>query len=275
MNIHKLYKHQYNTQNKQYKSYREQIMNTTPKENVKEKLEQIKDEQNRKFSLLYEHYKTNLEAVYQQQSLKLTGNQQLEQDQLNDDLDKQMQSLASSHAHRKHAQSEGFAREAHALECERSQRFADLDMKIKGESDEFEANSRARLARLRDEQRDYMERFDRECHDKFGVCLTAAVASSSLSSSSFSAASNRHSVVYNFDRGGGGDVSASTPQIPQMPPPPIPTANSANSASNPSVYLVSPNSNAATTSNATELRHHHSSPAPVSKTNRFVYLYSY
>ena len=55
-------------------------MNQTPKDQVREKLEQIKDEQNRKFSLLYEHYKTNVEAVYQQQNLKLTASQQLEQD---------------------------------------------------------------------------------------------------------------------------------------------------------------------------------------------------
>lgn len=158
MNIHKLYKHQYNTQNKQYKSYREQIIAQTPKESVKEKLEQIKEEQNRKFSLLYEHYKTNLEAVYQQQSLKLTATQQAEQDQLNDDLDKQMLSLAQSHAHRRQAQLEAFARECEALEAERTQRFVELDAKIRQEADEFDANCRGRQARLADDQRDFLDR---------------------------------------------------------------------------------------------------------------------
>lgn len=216
MNIHKLYKHQYSTQNKQYKSYREQIINQTPKETVKEKLEQIKDEQNRKFSLLYEHYKTNLDAVYQQQSLKLTANQQLEQDQLNDDLEKQMHSLLQLHAQRKQAQAESFAREAETLECERAQRFAELEHKIKSENEEFEANSRGRLGSLRDGQRDMLERFDRECLDKFGVSVSGvgAMASSfntpqsmpvasaiSSANSGITGAGQRHSMVFNFDHG--------------------------------------------------------------------------
>lgn len=183
INIHKLYKHQYNTQNKQYKTYKEQIINQTPKDLIKEKLEQIKDEQNRKFSLLYEHYKTNLEAVYQQQSLKLTGNQQLEQDQLNDDLEKQMSVLFQSHMQRKQQQAETFLRENELLEAERQQRFKDLDVKIKCELDEFDNNSKQRLSRLKDEQKEMLDRFDKVCYEKYGVLLGQ---------------NNRHS-VYNFN----------------------------------------------------------------------------
>jgi len=57
LNIRKEYKNQYNVQNREYKLYREKVLATTPKDQVRDKLEQIKDEQNRKFSLLYEHYK--------------------------------------------------------------------------------------------------------------------------------------------------------------------------------------------------------------------------
>lgn len=84
MNIRKQYKIQYNAQNKEFKAYRERVIHSTPKDLVKQKLEQIKDEQNRKFSLLYEHFKNNVDSVYQQQNLKLTSAQQLEQDQLNE-----------------------------------------------------------------------------------------------------------------------------------------------------------------------------------------------
>jgi hypothetical protein len=98
-------------QNKQYKTYKEQIINTTPKELVREKFEQIKDEQNRKFSLLYEHYNRNIDAVYQQQNLKLNSTQQLEQDQLNEDLERQMTVLYQSHMHRKQQQLDTFKKE--------------------------------------------------------------------------------------------------------------------------------------------------------------------
>ncbi len=118
-----MYKHQYNTQNKQYKSYREQILAHTPKDQQREKLDQIKDEQNRKFSLLYEHYKSNLDAVYQQQNLKLTESQQHEQDQLNEDLERQMNVLCQSHAQRKRHQVETFQKENEYLEMERDQKF--------------------------------------------------------------------------------------------------------------------------------------------------------
>ena len=91
-----MYKHQYNTQNQQYKKYKEQMIAATPKELQREKLEKLKEEQNRKFSFLYEHYKANVDAVYQQQNLKLPGSQQQEQDSLNDDLDRQLSVLPFS-----------------------------------------------------------------------------------------------------------------------------------------------------------------------------------
>ena len=61
-NIRKLYKHQYATQAKQFKTYREQVLAAlaaaqASKETVRDKLDELKLEQNRKFSLLYEHYK--------------------------------------------------------------------------------------------------------------------------------------------------------------------------------------------------------------------------
>lgn len=138
-----------------------------------------------------------MEAVYQQQSLKLTANQQLEQDQLNDDLEKQMCSLFQSHAQRKHQQSEGFVREAEALDAERQLRFRELELKIKAETDEFDLNSRSRLGRLRDEQRDFIERFDKECQEKYGIILAQQPSNSN----------NRHS-VYNF-----GNLSHQSPVV--------------------------------------------------------------
>lgn len=275
MNIHKLYKHQYNTQNKQYKSYKEQIINQTPKDHVKEKLEQIKDEQNRKFSLLYEHYKTNLEAVYQQQSLKLTANQQQEQDQLNDDLEKQMHSLLQLHAQRKQAQAESFARECEALECERMQRFGELEHKIKCETDEFDANSRARLARLREEQRDFVDRFDRECLEKFGINMSGMASSSShvLSSASFSNASNpnltsssssnRHSMVYTFDHGL--LMSQASPVMGSV----VSGSTSAGPTST-GAFFATPEYHLDHHHHHLLLNqpHFHASPSPISKTNR-------
>lgn len=171
-NIRKLYKHQYNTQNKQYKTYKEQIINQTPKEQVREKLEQIKDEQNRKFSLLYEHYKTNVDAVYQQQNLKLNATQQLEQDQLNDDLERQMNVLYQSHLHRKKQQSDTFNKEIEQLEFERLQKHKDLKAKMDNENEEFEKTGKQRLNKLTDMQQIIIEKFDKDCYESYGIQMS-------------------------------------------------------------------------------------------------------
>ena len=168
-NIRKLYKHQYNTQNKQYKTYKEQITNQTPKDQVREKLEQIKDEQNRKFSLLYEHYKTNVEAVYQQQNLKLTASQQLEQDQLNEDLDQQITLLNKSHLIRKQHQSDTFFKECELLEMEKNKKKKDLELKIQFETMEFDKSSMQKLNELKKNQQALLEKFDSEC---MNICIS-------------------------------------------------------------------------------------------------------
>ncbi len=173
-NIRKSYKTQYNAQNKEYKSLREQIMNklTYNKDQIKEKLEQIKDEQNRKFSILYEHYKTNLDQVYQDANLKLNSGQQMEQDQLNEDLERQINVLFQSHSHRKQQQMDLFMKEAKNLDYEREQKFHDLEAKIQRDLEEFECNSRDRITKLKTEQMDFLQKFDKECFEKYSIMLT-------------------------------------------------------------------------------------------------------
>lgn len=146
-------------------------MAKTPKDQVKERLEQIKEEQNRKFSLLYEHYKTNVEAVLQQQNLKLNSTQQMEQDQLNEDLDKQMKLLYQSHANRKQQQSDTFFREGEQLEAERKQRFKDLDLRIQDECEDLEKNCQKRLEKLKDGHIEQLDKFDKECYDKYNISI--------------------------------------------------------------------------------------------------------
>lgn len=168
-NIRKLYKHQYQTQNKQYKQYKEQILLQTPKELQKERLEEIKKEQNRKFSFLYEHYKTNVDAVYQQQNLKLTSTQQQEQDALNDDLDRQLSVLLNSHKQRKLQQLDSFNKEKDLLLQDKLIKFKELDDKINLELIDLDNINNNRLIQLIDTQRLMLEHFDKECFDKHGI----------------------------------------------------------------------------------------------------------
>jgi len=173
LNIRKEYKNQYNVQNREYKLYREKILTTTPKDQVKDKLEQIKDEQNRKFSLLYEHYKKNVDSVYQEQHLKLNSAQQMEHDTLNEDLARQMKVLEQSHVQRKDHQAEIFAREIQSLENDRMQKHKDLMAKINTESDDLENSSKLRLFNLSEVQRSMIEAFDRECFEQYGIQMQA------------------------------------------------------------------------------------------------------
>ena len=206
-NIRKLYKHQYNTQNKQYKTYREQVLNQTPKDQVREKLEQIKDEQNRKFSLLYEHYKTNVDAVYQQQNLKLNAAQQLEQDQLHEDLERQMSVLLQSHTHRKRHQADMFAKELAHLDNERNQKHKDLVAKMEHENDEFERSSKQRLNKLSEMQRILIENVDKGCADKYGLQMQQQQQQQQQLHGH--QLTNRHSVYHVTSNSGGGAPSRS------------------------------------------------------------------
>ena len=106
------------------------MLAATPKELQREKLEKLKEEQNRKFSFLYEHYKANVDAVYQQQNLKLTSAQQSEQDSLNDDLERQLSVLTNSHKHRKHQQADTFAKEIEQLSLEKKFKHKELQDKV-------------------------------------------------------------------------------------------------------------------------------------------------
>jgi len=171
-NIRKLYKHQYNTQNKQYKQYKEHILLQTPKEQQREKLLKIKEEQNRKFSFLYEHYKANVDAVYQQQNLKLTASQQHEEDQLNEDLDRQHKVLVSSHNQRKIQQFESFAKETEQLAKEKQMKQKELFEKMYKDKEELERIVSERRAKLEDCQRISLENFDDDCFNKFGVNIS-------------------------------------------------------------------------------------------------------
>lgn len=169
LNIRRDYKNQYTVQNREFKLYREKLLNSTPKDQVREKLERIKNEQNRKFSLLYEHYKKNLDSVYQEQNLKLNSGQQAEQDHLNEDLETQMRVLDKSHEQRKRHQEDMFAKEIEHLEAERAQKFRDLRAKMEGECEDFERSSKSRLNKLSEMQRIIIEGFDKECADKYGL----------------------------------------------------------------------------------------------------------
>jgi hypothetical protein len=202
-----LYKHQHNTQNKQYKQYKEQIILNTPKDQVRDKLEEIKNEQNRKFSLLYEHYKSNVEAVYQQQNLKLTNSQQLEQDKLNEDLENQLNVLKHSHELRKRQQLDMFRKESAELEAERLLHHRqELTNKINKENKELEEVSQQRINKLIEIQQQQIEEFDADCTAKYNSIINqmtfpTPTINTPTNSNNNSAPNYRHS-IYNMNPSG-------------------------------------------------------------------------
>jgi hypothetical protein len=136
-----------------------------------------------------------VEAVYQQQNLKLTASQQLEQDQLNDDLAEQINVLHKSHFLRKQHQAETFQREIELLDHEKRQKKKDLEAKIHFETLEFDANSSSKLAELKRNQAIILTKFDAEYMD---TCLKLVQASVGGSGSGGASSKNRLS-VYNLD----------------------------------------------------------------------------
>ncbi|CAF0974201.1 unnamed protein product, partial [Didymodactylos carnosus] len=96
--IKKQYKDAYNTQTRQYKALKEKTRLDNPtlsREELELKLKQIKDEQRRKFDLLYQRYEETIQKMLDQQNVKLNADQEHERMNLKQILDEDQRNLTA------------------------------------------------------------------------------------------------------------------------------------------------------------------------------------
>lgn len=78
MQIRKQFRETCKIQTRQYKALKAQILQTTPKDEQKEVIKKLKEEQRRKLALLGEQYEASIAEMLQKQSIRLDESQEID-----------------------------------------------------------------------------------------------------------------------------------------------------------------------------------------------------
>ncbi|KAI1292090.1 Serine/threonine-protein kinase TAO1 [Halotydeus destructor] len=134
-------------QTRQYKAWKAQILASTPKEEQKNVIKKLKEEQMRKLALLGEQYEQSIAEMLQKQSIRLDESQELEARQLKEQLQQELELLLAFQSKIRMQTEAQRNRERKELEERVSLRRALLEQKTEIEKTQFqdERNERQRL----------------------------------------------------------------------------------------------------------------------------------
>ncbi|XP_058823516.1 serine/threonine-protein kinase Tao [Topomyia yanbarensis] len=162
LQIRKQFRETCKTQTRQYKALKAQILQTTPKEEQKAVIKQLKEEQHRKLTLLGDQYEQSIADMLQKQSLRLDESQEVECHQLKDRLQYELDILSAYQSkNRMQAQAQR-DRERKELEDRVSVRRALLESKMETELQQFNQERAERIRLLRERHEKQLELFDEE-----------------------------------------------------------------------------------------------------------------
>ncbi|XP_053679984.1 serine/threonine-protein kinase Tao [Anopheles nili] len=162
LQIRKQFRETCKTQTIQYKALKRQILQTTPKEEQKTVIKQLKEEQHRKLTLLGDQYEQSIADMLQKQSLRLDESQEVECHQLKDRLQYELDILSAYQSkNRMQAQAQR-DRERKELEDRVSVRRALLESKMETELQQFNQERAERIRQLKEKHDKQLETFDEE-----------------------------------------------------------------------------------------------------------------
>uniref|UniRef100_A0A182JWB0 non-specific serine/threonine protein kinase n=2 Tax=Pyretophorus TaxID=44537 RepID=A0A182JWB0_9DIPT len=162
LQIRKQFRETCKTQTIQYKALKRQILQTTPKEDQKAVIKQLKEEQHRKLTLLGDQYEQSIADMLQKQSLRLDESQEVECHQLKDRLQYELDILTAYQSkNRMQAQAQR-DRERKELEDRVSVRRALLESKMETELQQFNQERAERIRQLKEKHDKQLEAFDEE-----------------------------------------------------------------------------------------------------------------
>ncbi|RWS13556.1 serine/threonine protein kinase TAO1-like protein [Dinothrombium tinctorium] len=164
-------------QTRQYKAWKAQILASTPKEEQKNVIKKLKEEQMRKLALLGEQYEQSIAEMLQKQSIRLDESQELEARQLKEQLQQELELLIAFQSKIRMQAEAQRNRERRELEERVSVRRALLEQKMEMEKQQFqdERNERQRL--LLERQAQEVQTFDEESARQGFNALAIAEAS--------------------------------------------------------------------------------------------------
>ncbi|KAH8420664.1 hypothetical protein KR222_010392 [Zaprionus bogoriensis] len=162
LQIRKQFRETCKTQTKQYKRYKAQVLQTTPKEQQKEVIKQLKEEKHRKLTLLGEQYEQSIADMFQSQSYKLDESQVIECQRTNEKLEYELDMLTAYQNKNKKQAQEQRERERRELENRVSVRRGLLENKMDNELQQFNLERAERLRIKHEKHAKELEAFDNE-----------------------------------------------------------------------------------------------------------------
>ncbi|XP_037723875.1 serine/threonine-protein kinase Tao isoform X1 [Drosophila subpulchrella] len=162
LQIRKQFRETCKTQTKQYKRYKAQVLQTTPKEQQKEVIKQLKEEKHRKLTLLGEQYEQSIADMFQSQSYKLDESQVIECQRTHEQLEYELEMLTAYQNKNKKQAQEQRDRERRELENRVSVRRGLLENKMDAELQQFSQERAERLRMKHEKHTKELQAFDNE-----------------------------------------------------------------------------------------------------------------
>jgi hypothetical protein len=135
--IKRQHKEAYNTQTRQYKALKEKIRldyssssSNGSREELDLKLKALKDDQRRKFDLLYQRYEETIQKMLDQQNFKLNSDQERERTSLKTILDEDQRNLLSLQEESRHRMEQQHLDERKQLERNIEERLIELNKQV-------------------------------------------------------------------------------------------------------------------------------------------------
>uniref|UniRef100_T1J5D9 Large ribosomal subunit protein P2 n=1 Tax=Strigamia maritima TaxID=126957 RepID=T1J5D9_STRMM len=162
LQIRKQFRDTCKIQTRQYKALKNQILQSTPKEDQKSVNKRLKEEQMRKLAILGEQYEQRIAEMLQKQSIRLDESQEIEARHLREQLQQELELLMAFQSKIKMQTEAQRNRERRELEERVSVRRALLEHKMEEEIQQFQHERSERIRLLHERQAREIEDFDRE-----------------------------------------------------------------------------------------------------------------
>ncbi|XP_015789434.1 serine/threonine-protein kinase TAO1 [Tetranychus urticae] len=150
------------TQTRQYKVWKAHVLASTPKEEQKNVIKKLKEEQMRKLAILGEQYEQSIAEMLQKQSIRLDESQETEARQLKDHLQQELELLIAFQSKIRMQTEAQRNREKRELEERVSHRRALLEQKMELEKHRFQEERNERQRLLTERQAQEIQTFDEE-----------------------------------------------------------------------------------------------------------------
>ncbi|KAL3091356.1 hypothetical protein niasHS_007149 [Heterodera schachtii] len=157
--IRKQFRQAVKIQTRQFKAYQSQMLQMAPREEHRELLNRLKEEQSRKIASLADQYEATIETMVTEQTIKLDAQQEEDLRQLTEKLNRELSMLTEYQEKQRVELSAQIERERVQLQDRVNLRLAVLKQKMNEEKVHFERNRERQLSQLHDRQAQALSAF--------------------------------------------------------------------------------------------------------------------